>query len=265
MNKGTKSDLHENSKSELKVWQIESLRVTVFHVSMVERELTVWDELIKESPETRTSYPKQGFHRDEGAFENGKLIVETHPNRIDWLYAADTDKIEEGLPIIGLFPGAAENFCKLMHQWLKICPPIKRLAFGAILLQRVEDREEGYRQISEYLPTVDVDLDPIGPSDFLYQINRPRLSKSWSENLQINRLSTWSVSSIWRQGLNVEFSNREPVTPTHPRDTISACRLALDVNTSQEFSGELPKNVLSDLFDELVILAKEIADKGDIK
>jgi hypothetical protein len=43
-----------------------------------------------------------------------------------------------------------------------------------------------------------------------------------------------------------------------------ACRLELDINTLPEFQGELERAQLSSLFHELVDLAVEIANQGDI-
>ena len=43
-----------------------------------------------------------------------------------------------------------------------------------------------------------------------------------------------------------------------------ACRLELDINTDGDFEGELPRQALPALWDELVRLGAEIAEKGDV-
>jgi hypothetical protein len=81
-----------------------------------------------------------------------------------------------------------------MTRWLELdLPTIKRISFAGKLIQRMPDRDSGYRRIAEYLP--DVRLDPES-TDFLYRVNRKRLSNSGTPDLLINRLSTWSVMKV---------------------------------------------------------------------
>jgi len=133
----------------------------------------------------------------------------------------------------------------LMLRWLAGCPPLQRLAFGAVLTRPVDDLLTGYRQISDYLPFVQ--LDPESSSDFSYQINRPRNSTVIS-GLRINRFSRWSVARVFASTF----------------DTQIGCRVELDINTAQEFQGELPQEKLPVIIQELVDLGKEIAENGDI-
>src|SRR4029077_16583024 len=80
-------------------------------------------------------------------------------------------------------------------RWIKeMSPTISRLAFGAVLFQSAESHETGYELLKSYLPKLEVDSK--GSFDFLYQINRPRLSMSGIPSLQINRLSKWAVVAL---------------------------------------------------------------------
>jgi hypothetical protein len=45
---------------------------------------------------------------------------------------------------------------------------------------------------------------------------------------------------------------------------LTVCRLELDINTAEDFVGELPHEPLPDLFQELTKLGLEIATQGDI-
>jgi hypothetical protein len=148
-----------------------------------------------------------------------------------------------------------------MARWLSDSqiPAVTRLAFGAVIVYPVQDRETGYQVLNPYLPSVDV--DPDGAFDFLYQINRPRDSSTGIESLRVNRLSRWSV--VQQVYTTFELGARPGrVLALSPQQL--ACRLELDINTTSDFSGILPADKLPDLFQELVDLGEEIIAKGEL-
>ena len=218
--------------------------------------------MLGEPPEVRVSQPRMGGQQEEGPFEEGKLVLTIQPTRVDWLFAVAEDKEPNvgEITAIGAFPELLDKFLTQMLHWfeLETCPSAQRLAFGAVLLQPVESRQEGYRQLSAYLPCVQ--LDPAGSSDFFYQINRPKNSSSGMAGLRINRLSKWSVAVT--RGSVLSFGQ---VSTLHTLGSEHfACRLELDINTAPGFSGELTQEELPVIFQELVDLGKEIAQEGDI-
>ena len=246
-------------KEPVSIWQAESLRLTVFLTPGAVLSDSTWEDLVGKPPETSVRRPA---YQDEGEFEDGRLTLATQPSRVDWLYTADLRKIESGLPTVGFFPDAVSKFQQLMYRWLKGCPPITRLAFGAILLQPVGNRVGGYKRIADYLPSVK--LDGENSSEFAYQINRPRVSNN-IKVLQINRLSKWSVMAMQRMQLDIPVGQVAIAQPPALGEERSACRLELDINTSPAFSGELPRERVLPIFDELIVLGKEIAERGDVQ
>ena len=254
-----------SSLPALTAWQTESLRLTLFHRIDAEVEhSTWWSELVGEPPETQTSLTRMQGHRDEGPVKGGKLILGIQPGRIDWQHIIDpgnTSSIDIH-PTLGNFAEAVEKFAGLMLHWLKAAsyPSADRLAFGAGLVQQAENGQVGLSQLSEYLSGVDVDT--AGSSDLLYQINRPRDTRTDIANLRINRLSRWSVQAfVWLQG---RFSANPPAMEQIPGPEGVSCRLTLDVNTVPNRAIELTPELLPAVFEELVDLGKEIAEKGDI-
>ena len=245
------------TKADLSVWQIESLRITCFPGSATEfNSGNWWQDVIGEQPENTLVRARDGFRQDEGNFNERKVVLGVQPIRIDWLMKSNE---EEGELTIGSFQDDLDSFFELMSRWFKINPPLRRLAFGAILSLPVDDRKSGYELIANYLPNVK--LDPIGSSDFLYQINRTRNSRLGISELEINRLSKWSVA---KRGL-VRFAlSPDAHVSSFPSSETFSCRLELDINTSGEYKNEIPSGKLVDVFHELVDLAKEIAVKGDI-
>lgn len=245
------------NKADLSTWQAESLRITCFPGSSIEfNSANWWQEIIGEQPENTVVRAREGIRQDEGHFNGRKVILGTQPMRIDWLMGPNE---EDGEFSIGSFQDGLDSFLDLTLRWFKISPPLKRLAFGAILALPVDNRKSGYELIANYLPNVK--LDPIGSSDFLYQINRTRKSQLDISELKINRLSKWSVA---KQGL-VHFAlSPDAHVSSFPSSETFSCRLELDINTSADYIGDISSDKLTNVFTELVDLGKEIALKGDI-
>jgi hypothetical protein len=247
----------------LDIWQVNTLRMTAFPSPAAQiTEPTWWADLIAEPPEKRISQPRRGEQREEGSLAKGKLTLGVGLIRIDWVYTvADDPKFEvEGFPTAGTLPEALETFRPLMHRWfaLDTCPPIQRLAFGAILWQPAKNLQTGYRQLVAYLPAVTLDSE--GSSDFFYQINRPRASNTGIADLRINRLSKWSVTSLG----SAAFAISTPGIAYIAQPTSFACQVELDINTVPEFRGEFTGEQLPQIFAELVDLGCEIASRGDM-
>lgn len=248
----------------LTAWQVKTLRLTAFPSPSAQfLEPTWWADLVGEPPESKTLRPRERVQQEEGLFEGKKLVLNARPTRIDWLFTPIDDReLEvEDFPTLGPFSESLDIFLPLMLRWfeLETCPSVQRLAFGAILLHSVESRQAGDRQISAYLPSVQLDLE--GSSDLLYQINRPRDSSSGVPDLRINRLSKWSVATMKSVAFSMRAASVEYISA---RGEHFACRLELDINTSQYFQGELAREQLPQVFQELVDLGKEIAREGDI-
>lgn len=255
---------HTPERPPTTAWLAQTLRLTAFPSPTAEIAATTWwIDLVGEPPETRVSHPRQGERRDEGPCDEGKLSLRVQPTRIDWLFTPVDDQEQrlEGIPNIGPFLDSLDTFFPLMLRWFEFetCPSVQRLAFGSVLLQPVENRETGYRRLSTYLPAVE--LDPEESSDFIYQINRPRTSRLGTSDLKINRLSKWSVATMRGVGLLVGSAS---VVDYDLGEALFACRLELDINTAQDFRGEISPDQQAIVFQELVDLGKEIANEGDI-
>lgn len=244
-------------------WLVQKLRFTLFPApaaQVTERDL--WQDLIGQPPDSRTEVPKQGRRWQEGAYEQGKLVMAIDQVRIDWIleYLGTPEREIEGA-VPGLpFSQALNALRSLMNRWfaLETCPPAVRLAFGAVLLQPVSSGTDGYKRLALYLPAVK--LDATGSSDFYYRINRPRESASAGAGLKINRLSTWSVV---RARLDRLLASPESAQYT-PGAEYFGCQLELDINTAPSPAYEFSRQQMAGIFDELTSLGKEIAQKGDV-
>jgi len=246
-------------------WQVENLRLTAFPGPSVApiQETNWWADIMGHQPENSIHRRRQGILRQSGQFEDGQLVLQIQPDRITWLFAPREETEEEisDLPIIGPFNEMLDIFLPRMHSWFELenTPSLSRLAFGAVFLYPVDSVQEGYQYLNRFLPFIESG-NIEGASDFSYQINRPRDTNTEIEGLEINRLSKWSVITV--RHINVTMSPAS--ARVLPRREISACRLQLDVNTHQEFDGELIPKQLPEVFNELVEFGREIASDGDI-
>jgi hypothetical protein len=241
-------------------WEVGQARVTAFPIAPLEySSFNWWLELIKEKPTNRTELPRDGRLIEEGIFASKKLRLNIEPIRVDWFFEpSDEDESQSlELPALGKWPEAIVEFSELAKRWLGLdsLPKFRRLAFGAILNQSVNNGKEGYEKLNKYLPNVK--LDPGNSSDFFYQINRPRAQSNVLSEVSVNRLSRWSVARLQR-GI---ISARQMV-PMEEK-TVFACHLELDISTSVDYAHELDK--LGMLYDEFVNLSIEISRYGDVK
>jgi hypothetical protein len=215
-------------------------------------------------PEQITSNPRLGASQAVGKFGPGTLVVSTQPDRVElFLGPVPTEAAsiqgqvatEPKPPSIGGAVEAFDVFSELSKRWLAFddIPNVARLALGGALSHQEEDKRAAYLRLHDYVP---VQVDPES-SDFLYQINLPTQSRSGIEGLVINRLSKWAVTMFKLITLIVPSGSF-----AQDLKTTIALRCEIDINTAQEHQGELPKDRLAQIMDELVIYGRDLITDG---
>ena len=245
---------------------VESVRLTAFvEPSLQLGEPTWWADLTGIEPEQRVSKPSRRELQETGAFGEQSLVLSIQPGRVDWFLTPSSPEtpadISGELRSTGPFPQVFGTFMVPMLRWLKNAPALNRLAFGAVLLEPVDDKQAGYKRLSEYLPTVQIDA--AGSEDFLYQINRPRKSNLGIDGLRVNRLSKWSVAFYQHVKFGIP-AGPEPAF-SYAGSRMLACRIELDISTPPVLPGELPRERLDEIFREMVNFAAEIGEHGDLE
>lgn len=241
-------------------WLAESLRLTAFTQEKIDPDSLrgSWKTIIGDEPEKQETKPRARTIQESGTFLDATLTFAGNPHRIDWIanWLVPSPDTLDTWDRLGRFADHREHFVELMVKWLPTSPELKRLAFGAVLLDPVDSRNDGYRKVSGYIPFA-VDLDS---RNFLYQINRRRDSQLQVPDLEINRLSKWSCMQFRTATVLIG----EAGTFHDESEGLSAVRLEIDVNTVPEYTEPLDPSILVGLFKELVLLGSEIAEKGDI-
>lgn len=251
-------------RPSVSAWQVETLRFTLFPSGEAPvADPGWWREVVGEEPEEELNRPRQGVRRQAGPYGEGTLSLSVQPVRVDWViqHPQPEGELPPTFPAIGPFPEILAVLREVVGRWLASgsCPQAQRVALAGVLLQPVSDRHEGYRQLSLYLSKVELDTN--GSRDFLYQINRRRASQVGVTDLEVNRLSRWSVAS-WQSGQALVAKGRLAKQVSVGQDF--ACRLQFDVNTVPEYQGRLSASEVADVVEELAALGTELAEKGDI-
>ncbi len=242
-------------------WSGETLRLSLFHSPTTEvKAKGWWEHVVGQAPDSSTNKPKTGELVEIGKVDDAQFILQSQPlaGRVDWIMQAAAGELSEQSP--SLLPVMSASFLNRMTRFLRVpeIPPFNRMAFGAIVLLPVTDPEQGYRTLSNYLP---FDIDRTKSSDFMYQINRLRSSKTVTD-LKINRLMKWNVE---RTGRSSFAFNAQGLMAVATHETIATnCRIELDINTDHEADRPIPNDRLEPLFMELQEMAREIVREGDI-
>jgi hypothetical protein len=248
-----------NNNPQLTAWNVNKFRFTAFP-SLADQEINPdwWMQVMGTEPETMLVKPKTGVTHYELPYEDGNIIFETQLGRVDWLYIPSEDTLQlanEGLTNLGTFEKAINIFLVIVNRWLQLCPKLRRIAFGANVSQPTGGKEDSYKLLATLLPSVKI--DPIGSSDFLYQINRPRPSKTGIDSLKINRLTKWAGIV-----LTVAVGNQEH--NLEKTDTKFYTLVEFDINTVTNPLRDIEPNELTNILSELIDLGSEILINGDI-
>jgi hypothetical protein len=240
-------------------WVTEQLRLSVFSdhpVTATERE---WQRITgQEEAENRTAIA--GGKMFSGSFQGGTLSLAYSGSRVDVILNATLRETTDApeLPSVGPWSDASVSFRDdNVKKWLEqTTVPIVRLAFGAILLHQVDSRESAYKKLDELL--ISVTADP-KMRELLFRCNWPVESKA-VHGLMINRITAWAAVRAAQSRLQVTGESFN----VSPGPELDAVRLEIDHNTDQANSKPFDKGQLVPIFQELMQLAQQNAEKGEV-
>jgi len=241
-------------------WQAQSLRLTIFRSAPIDQVVPLLENLTGEKPTKVDSQPRDNIIREEGPTILGTLVHVSNPIRIDWHLIPSQEQQQKAVafPMLGSVAEVKSQFFKLMSDWLTSdnVPEIKRMALGVVALMTSNSRESAYKQLSTFLPHVELDIE--NSTDFSYHINRP-IKSSIEPDLVINRLSKWNALQTIGFGV---FLDERPEVIKDTREHF-ASRLELDINTSQYYDKIFSKGRLTEILQELNELGEKILSEGD--
>ena len=254
------SERHQLDQSV--AWEAETLRFTAFPPPSVSFEIRpLWEQLVGHAPEEITEKPQLGFRQETGPLGDQHLFIVQQLSRVDIIFGVHPSRSasvpEMQLISTGSYDRASSEHTPVVRRWLATAPTLGRLAYGPVLIHRVNGKEEGYRVLQRLLPRLPI--DPVNSQDLFWQINRPRASAVIPE-LRLNKLTRWTV--IRGRRLEVVQGVGQVELVQTPLDELSAVRLETDLFTDP--ARPLPSEEVMNLFDELQSLAHEIMEHGDV-
>ena len=238
-------------------WDVESLRLSVFHPERTPSP-GLWEQLMGIAPESSDTRAREGVVQEQGAVGSNALLLAVQRTRLDWNLLPGPSQGQQKSPPILV---SAEQGISLLAQALDVSTNarglVQRLALGVVLARQAHNLSDGFKWLSKYLPRLD--LEDVGGTDFVYQINRRRRSPS-TPHILINRLAKWQLEEV--QGGTFTVSPSGP--PNFAvSERVFVSKLTLDINTAPSNNAFSPSRIPS-LFSDFVGFAGEIATKGDI-
>ena len=91
-------------------------------------------------------------------------------------------------------------------------------------------------------------------------MNRPRASRAGIEGLQVNRLAKWSVGAFLVFAVAFDGTSNPSSANSTPRYHL---HLDLDINTSADYQGVIPRGSIEGLIDDLFAAGQEISEHGN--
>ena len=220
-------------------------------------QVGLWQKVVEAQPESTDTRLREGITRVVGSLDHNSVVLATQATRADWLVqpAPKPNHQPDLSPVLYAGEDVLPTLRRALDVTLGETPEFNRLAFGVSLIRQVAEPQSALREISAYLPSID--FSSMEGPDFVHQLNRRRPSTAVPHVL-INRLARWSISQVG--AIQIRIWGQSPV---HASDIGTARQLLLDVNTAPAATA-IPTEKAPRLFEELLVLAAEIATEGDI-
>jgi len=242
-------------------WQTESIRFSAFGEALVPGH-SLLPVLLDVQPEAVNERPAQSFRQETARHAHFRLTITRSPGRLDLLFAdlTDANTSDPTRPDykpffeIGDYDDVFPPIRARIHQLVaRLQNPI-RLAYAPTLFAPTRTLKEATHLLAGKLSHVH--FDPENDTDVFWQINRPRVGKI--SPLRLNRISKWHTIAVQRLQIT------PPIARIAPDFVAAAARVEIDVNTPADNSEALVHVDATSVADELMSLAHELFEKGDI-
>lgn len=242
-------------------WITAGLRVSLFAQENFSDSQAIWKTLTG-SDEFETQRNVPGRRQISGPFQSGVLNVAATATRLDCVMQPSPPSGEgeidaDYIPSLGPWPDSIKNFVGATSNWLSsVNNPILRLALGGAVVTRCNDLHDAYGVLSSQLRNVKV--DPDRTRDLIYRVNYPVESSVTGEKL--NRVTTWAAMQLSLQVVH-DFGSSSVSSESTGATVV---RLEFDCSTDADRSQPFDPSKLVPIYDELVALASENVERGEV-
>lgn len=246
-------------------WSAQQLRATIFHATGDVGNIIhdYWIKAFNVAPQQDETRNLEGVRIVSSQAGDKHWVANIRPDRVDIILQPANAPNSESGDVWNKFGNpyreVPRELLQPSHLLIDMVSGINRLAVGALLLAPAAGISDAFAKLDTVLPGLRLgDLDA---PDFSFHVNRRRRSQI-SSGLSVNRLSTWSIA----QGQTVSFGPVGSGGGSAASGRIQyAASLQLDINTVQiDPSRGIPSDKAKEILGELVNLALEIADRGDV-
>jgi len=247
-----------------RIWKAEHVRFTAFPTGPLDLAAATdwWANLVGAPPQS-LSMQQGALLQAAGPFGQGNLsLVCTTAGeaRVDLLLGPISQTPVE-LPGVGEANQSIVLVQRVFEKWLDFGIAVKRVGVSGAILSNVSTKVEGYEALAGLLDAVEIDAK--NSSDFAYQINRPRVSKT--VGIPVNRISRWTVASLLPVTVSIGPGGFGFVPAAGaPTPSNFSLRIEYDVNTSPQISNSLAETGIKMLIAELVSFSQELWTRGDV-
>lgn len=247
-------------------WRCESLRLSAIWADGRDASsLLSWESAVGSPPDHHESQPKLRLIRDHGLVAENALNLEMRsaPGRIDWLAMPALPPVPA--PQISPFSNfplltdAVDVFTFMLFDKAAEAYDAVRFAFGMTTVRPTTSVRESYEDLARLLPDIKVPLE--GASELFFQINRPRLS-SVTANFKINRIARWMSIATGQALIGQASTAMLPLQLSG--DPHYATRVELDISTPADSRELISKSDRLPLLREMLGMANESVERGDI-
>ena len=252
------------TSADFGAWDVESLRLTVFHQT-TPSPAGLWRMLMDTDPINTERRPAEQKVIEQGPASPDTILLETQPQRLDWhqLPSGPPTALAGGDDVTVAVLLNPTQCCALLERALAVTlgavTIVPRIALGATLIQVFPDLQQAQACLAHYIPHLSLEVQS-GASDLVYQVNRARRSTTMP-SVRINRLSTWTLAGFVNVPLTFNPATGVRLADQQKRDVL---RAVLDINNAP-MQSDISSKRFPALLTEFIDLAKEIANKGDVR
>ena len=138
-------------------WQVEMLYIEAYSDKIADVSASdIWDAQLDFEPDETHHFKRERMEAHEGDHKNGRIVLIKRQDLVEWRYQSNSDDESAGFPIVGSLEDELSVIVELGKRLLSFpeLVLVNDLAFGAILLNPVDNLHSGIDTLKRFLPSL---------------------------------------------------------------------------------------------------------------